>query len=65
MPARDSAARGALPIGLAHRVKLKRDIAQGATVGWDDVDCDAASQAVRVRRDMERVFGEQPAAVPA
>ena len=28
----------ALPIGLAHKVKLKRDIAEGATLRWDDVD---------------------------
>ena len=57
MTAADSAARRALPIGLAHKVKLKRDIAEGATVSWDDVDYDASSQAVRVRREMERMFG--------
>jgi predicted homoserine dehydrogenase-like protein len=56
MPARDSAARRALPIGLAHKVKLKRAVAAGATVSWDDVDHDEASQAVRVRREMERTF---------
>jgi predicted homoserine dehydrogenase-like protein len=57
MPARDSAARRALPIGLAHKVKLKRDVAEGATVSWDDVDYDPASQAVKIRREMESVFG--------
>jgi predicted homoserine dehydrogenase-like protein len=30
LAARDSSARRALPIGLAHKVKLKRDIAEGA-----------------------------------
>ena len=56
MPAADSAARRALPIGLAHRVKLKRDLAEGAIVSWDDVEHDAQSQAVRVRREMEAAF---------
>ena len=57
MSARDSVARRALPIGLAHHVKLKRDVAAGATVSWDDVDYDASSAAVKFRREMESVFG--------
>jgi predicted homoserine dehydrogenase-like protein len=57
MAASDSAARGALPIGLAHKVKLKRAVAAGETVGWDDVEYDASSQAVQFRREMERKFG--------
>jgi predicted homoserine dehydrogenase-like protein len=56
MPAAASASKRALPIGLAHKVKLKRDLAEGATVSWDDVEFDAASEAVKVRRDMEREF---------
>jgi len=57
MSAADSRAKRALPIGLAHKVKLKRDLAQGATASWDDVDCDASSQAVQIRKEMEQVFG--------
>ena len=57
MAARDSASRRALPIGLAHEVKLKRDVAAGETVSWDDVEHDAGADAVRVRREMERTFG--------
>ncbi len=57
MTARDSAAKKALPIGLAHKVKLKHDLAEGAIVSWDDVDYDATSQAVKIRREMERTFG--------
>ena len=57
MSAADSSAKRALPIGLAHKVKLKGDIAAGATLGWDDVDCDESSQAVQFRREMEKVFG--------
>jgi len=56
MSARDSAARKALPIGLAHKLKLRRDLAEGATVSWDDVEYDAASQAVSIRREMEKDF---------
>jgi len=57
MTAEDSLAKRALPIGLAHKVKLKRDLPEGGTVSWDDVDYDASSQAVQVRREMEKVFG--------
>ena len=57
MPARDSVARRALPIGLAHHVKLKRGVAEGAAVSWDDVEFDAASPAVQFRREMESTFG--------
>jgi predicted homoserine dehydrogenase-like protein len=57
MRAADSAARKALPIGLAHKVRLKRDIAEGEIVSWDDVEYDADSEAVKVRREMERMFG--------
>jgi len=56
LPAADSAARRALPIGLAHRVKLRRALAEGELVSWDDVEYDAAAQAVQVRREMESAF---------
>lgn len=59
MTAADSAARKALPIGLAHQVKLKRAIAEGQAVSWDDVDHDADSQAVKIRREMEATFGRR------
>jgi len=59
MAASDSAAKRALPIGLAHKVRLKRDIAEGRTVSWDDVEYDANSEAVKIRREMERTFGGQ------
>jgi predicted homoserine dehydrogenase-like protein len=60
MTAADSCARKALPIGLAHKVKLKRDVAAGAIVSWDDVDYDASSQAVQTRREMEKTFTPSP-----
>ncbi len=57
MTAADSAAKRALPIGLAHKVKLKRDVPEGRAVSWDDVEYDANADAVKVRREMERAFG--------
>jgi predicted homoserine dehydrogenase-like protein len=52
--AEESLRAGALPIGLAHGVRLLRPISAGAIVGWDDVAIDATQEAVRVRREMER-----------
>ena len=57
MPAAASLEMGGLPLGLAHNVTLKRDIAEGEQLGWADVDHDETSEAVRVRREMEAAFG--------
>src|SRR5213082_1489784 len=54
-----SLAEGAVPIGLAHGVKLVRDVPAGQTVRWSDVAI-VESDAVRVRRDMERRFAPPP-----
>jgi len=56
MPADASLAAGALPIGLAHRVRLKNGIAHGGLVRWNDVEVDAASEAVKTRKAMEAAF---------
>ncbi len=55
MRAEDSLSHGALPIGLAHKVKLKNAVAEGAVVRWDDVEI-AQDDAVKFRREMERMF---------
>ena len=52
MPAADSLRAAALPIGLAHRVQLTRDVAVDRAVTWNDVAV-PDSQAVRFRREME------------
>jgi predicted homoserine dehydrogenase-like protein len=57
MPASASLAAGALPIGLAQGVKLTRAVAAGERVGWADVKVDENDPAVRLRREMEAVFG--------
>ena len=56
MPAAVSLKAGALPIGLAHRVKLKNNIAHGAVVRWSDVEIGAGTDAVTTRRAMEQKF---------
>jgi predicted homoserine dehydrogenase-like protein len=56
MPAAESLKTGALPIGLAHRVKLTNDVAHGAVVRWSDVEIDTKDEAVAFRRAMEAKF---------
>jgi predicted homoserine dehydrogenase-like protein len=56
IPAARSLAEEALPIGLAHGVKLTRDVAAGATLTRADL-ATLDSAAARVRREMERQFG--------
>ena len=56
MPAADSLKMGALPIGLAHHVRLKNDVAAGHAVKWTDIDVDQTKEAVRVRLEMEAMF---------
>ena len=59
MQTADSLRLNALPIGLAHNMVLKRDIAEGAVVTWDDVDYDATKQAVAIRREQEQLFRKE------
>lgn len=59
MPAADSLRLGALPIGLAHHVKLRNAVKAGTPLRWSDVIIDETSEPVRVRREMEKVFGSK------
>jgi predicted homoserine dehydrogenase-like protein len=59
MPAAKSLAAGALPIGLAHRVRLRNDIAHGVVVRWDDVEVNPIDDAVVTRRAMEARYGKE------
>ena len=56
MPAQTSKARSALPIGLAHHLKIKRPVAMDQTLTWDDVEFDAKDPAIAFRKEMEKVF---------
>ena len=53
LPARASVAAGALPIGLAHRVRLVRAANAGSLLTYDDVETMPASQVVAMRRETE------------
>ncbi len=61
MPATASVASDALPIGLAHHVRLTRAIAHGQVVRWCDAEALATPEA-EIRRQMEVMF---PPQVPA
>lgn len=56
MPAAASVKMNALPLGLASDVRLKRDIAAGEKLLWQDVDMDANDPAAKFRREMEAAF---------
>jgi predicted homoserine dehydrogenase-like protein len=55
MPAADSLAAGALPIGLAQGMKLTRAVKKSEVMRWEDVNA-PDSEAVRIRRDMEQLY---------
>src|SRR6516162_4455266 len=53
LPAERSLRDDLLPLGLAHAVALRRDIAEGECLKWSDVSCDENDLTVKVRREME------------
>lgn len=53
IPATKSLSVGALPIGLAHNVKLKRAVAKDTVVRFEDVELVNDLDVVTLRRDME------------
>src|SRR5882757_2823276 len=55
-PAARSLDDGLLPLGLAHNVRLKRDVAAGEALRWADVGYDPNDAAVKIRREMEAAF---------
>ncbi len=58
MPAGRSVAAGGLPLGLAHGIRLRRPVAAGTPLSWEDVDVTGgAEQAIAFRRQMERELG--------
>jgi predicted homoserine dehydrogenase-like protein len=59
VPAAASLKAGALPIGLAHRVKLRHDVPHGTVLRWSDVEFDAGNETVKMRKAMEAAFASQ------
>lgn len=47
---------GGVPLGLAHNVKLLRDVSGGHPLTWDDVQMETGLAAYQVRKEMESVF---------
>jgi len=56
MPAAESLRLGGLPIGLANKIPLTRDVPLGSPISWADVRLDETDAAWRYRREMELVF---------
>lgn len=56
LPASASSRMGGLPLGLAHQVKLVRDVKKGQSLCWDDVAMDTQLPAYKIRREMEALF---------
>lgn len=63
MPAARSLEHGALPLGLAHGTTLKNSIRAGDVVRYVDVALDETNDALRARREMERLFTTEPAVI--
>ncbi|TAG01767.1 MAG: flagellar biosynthesis protein FlgA [Betaproteobacteria bacterium] len=57
LPAKKSAQIGGLPLGLAHNVKLIRSVSRGTSLTWADVAMDVTTDAYKVRKEMEVMFG--------
>ena len=56
LPAERSLREALLPLGLAHDVRLKHDVAEGECLAWNDVALDENDLAVKVRRELEAAF---------
>ena len=56
LPAADSMARNALPLGLAANIRLRCDVGVGDLLTFDDVEVDDADEALRARQDMVKQF---------
>jgi uncharacterized membrane protein len=48
---------GALPIGLAHNIRLKANVAAGSVLRWSDVELNDGDETLAARREMETRFG--------
>ena len=54
LPVAQSLSEGALPLGLAHKVRLTRNVSAGQSLRWSDIEIDDSQPAARLRREMER-----------
>ena len=56
MPADESLTKRAVPIGLAHRVKVTKPLRRDELLTYDAIELDEGAQPVRIRREMESSF---------
>jgi len=56
LPVEASLSQHAVPIGLAHGLRVLRPIAAGSVVAWADVEAQEDRAAAKVRREMEAQF---------
>lgn len=61
LPVARSLELGAVPLGLAHDVKLKRNVAAGAVVTWADVEINTGTRAYELRKRLEAEHGQAQA----
>ena len=59
VPARTSLQIGALPIGVAHNLRLTKNVSEGDVVKWSDVEINDSSEAVSFRLEMEGIFRQE------
>ena len=56
IPSKTSLSIGALPIGLAHNIKLNKSINEDQIINWDDVDFNIKDETINYRKQMEKDF---------
>ena len=56
IPSKTSLSIGALPIGLAHNIKLNKNINEDQIINWDDVDFNIKDETINYRKQMEKDF---------
>ena len=59
VPAETSLQMGALPIGLAHNLRLTKNVSEGDVVKWNDVEFDSGNEAIGFRLEMEAIFRQE------
>ena len=62
LPVERSLRLGAVPLGLAHDVRLKRPVAAGSVITWADVEIDIRTRAYALRKQLESTHEQRAAA---
>ena len=59
VPAETSLQMGALPIGLAHDLRLTKNVNEGDAVKWSDVEFNHQNEAISFRLEMDTIFRKE------